>query len=169
MIIELLKNIKAAISGLTEVRMIDFDRGQLEAPEKYESLLQPALLVGIPEVDWRNIAHNHQDGDGTFYTKTVVRLPHNNAFYTTPEFSDFDDLTEDNLNELLIEDAIHQEVVKLNSVMRVRTQEYISGTFFVTEHTYSYAERYTLKPRYKPPTTAITPGINIILDKLNNP
>lgn len=166
MIIHLLKTLKTALGSLPELRMIDFDRGQLDTPEKFESILQPAVLVGIPVIDWKNIAHNHQDGEGTFYTKTVVRLPHNNAFYTTPEFSDFDDLTEDNLNELLIEDAIHQQIIKLNSVIRVRTQEYISGTFFVTEHTYNYAERYTLQPRYKPPTTAITPGINIILDKL---
>ena len=165
MIIDLLKTLKTALMEVPALRMIDFDRGQLDTPEKFESVLQPAILVGIPVIDWRNIAHNHQDGDGTFYTKTIVRLPHNNAFYTSPEFSQFDGLTEENLNELLIEDAIHQEIVKLNSVFRVRTQEYVSGTFFVTEHTYSYTTRYTLQPRYQPHAPGYNPGINVILHK----
>jgi hypothetical protein len=165
MIIPLLKTLKESLKSVPDLRMIDFDRGQLNKPEDYESVLQPAVLVGIPVIDWKDIARSHQDGDGTFYTKTVVRLPQNNAYYTSPEFLQFDDLTEENLNELLIEDAIHQEIIKLDSVVRVRTQQYPFRTFFVTEHTYTYSLRYSLEPRYRPHLPANKPGINVILEK----
>lgn len=147
--------------------MIDLDRGQLEAPELYESLLQPALLVGIPSINWMELSHGNQEGDMRFYTKTAVRLPQHQHFYLDSESDHphLEELTDENKNALLIEDALHQKIIKIPGVWRENSFFSFSGTFFVVEHRYCQGVHYENVPRYNGwnPVNKI-PGINVILN-----
>lgn len=165
MLLPILNQVKEITAGITALRMIDFDRGQLDHPHLYESILQPAVLVGLLPVSWQNLQHNHQQGQATFYTKTIVRLPQNHAYYADPQFQDFDTLGQDNITELLIEDIIHQAIIQLPTAIRTRTLQYVVHTFFVTEHHYDIALHYTLPPHYQPHKPA-SQGINVILNQL---
>jgi hypothetical protein len=173
MILQLLHTIKTALSTastlgcsemLSNIRTLDLDRGQLDNPSNYESILQPALLVGIPSIAWSELAHGHQSGDMRFYTKTVVRMPQNYAYYS--EDANFEALSEENQNELLIEDAIHQLIAKIPGVVRTSTSYSYVDTFFIVEHTYELTVKYDNTPKYRHHsfTQSGTPGITVILD-----
>jgi hypothetical protein len=170
MILELLQDIKKACYILTDLKLIDFDRDQLDTPEDFESLLFPCVLVSVPSIDWDELPHGNQTGDCVFATKTVVKMPQNTAFYLGSEYKNehLEPLNSENLNALLIEDAVHQEIIKISSVTRTSTKEYainLAGShLWVVEHTYSLAAYYENTPRYQRKTTATNPGINIILE-----
>jgi len=140
---------------LPEIRLIDFDRGQLQKPERYESILQPAVLLGIPNINWRELAKRNQEGDMTFVTKTIVRLPHDTFLYNDlpiEQNAALDANIAENVNELMLEDAVHQQITTLEGVCRTRSAFYFVNTFFVAEHTYGgyvyyeAQERYTRRP-----------------------
>jgi hypothetical protein len=167
MILETLQDIKQACSAIVDLQMIDLDRGQLDSPEDYESILQPALLVVGPDIDWQELNHGNQSGTSIFGTKTVVRLPQHTAFMLGSEaqHQHLEALSSENLNELLIEDAIHQEIIKIPGVVRIRTREYPVDTFWVVEHTYEHTLGYENIPRYQTKTLTNAPGITVILEK----
>lgn len=171
MILELLQDIKRAAYSITDLQMIDLDREQLENISEHESLLYPCLLVSMPLVDWDELAHGNQKGQLTFDTKTIIQLPQHSAFYLNSEIEHehLETLTSENLNALLIEDAIHQQIIKIDSVTRESTKEYpivVDGsTLWVVEHSYTKQAYYYNTPRYQTKTTPTGVGINVIIDE----
>ena len=97
-------------------------------------------------------------------------MPQHTAFYINAEYENehLEQLTSENLNALLIEDAIHQNLIKISGVERISTKEYsrsLSGAeVWVVEHTYEQSVHYENIPRYIRKTTETNPGINIILE-----
>lgn len=138
---------------LPEIRMIDFDRGQLQNPERFESIIQPAVLLGIPNINWKELPRRSQEGDITFFTKTIVRLPHDTYLYNELPIEQntvLDNNIAENINELMLEDAVHQQICTLEGVCRVRSSYYFVKTFFVVEHTYTSYAYYEARKRYHP-------------------
>lgn len=141
-----------------DIRHVDIDRGQLEDPEAYESIIQPAVLVGIPKIAWSERTHQHQDGDMNFYTKTIIQLPnHTHLFPATQEIPT--EFWQQNQNILYIEDAVHQAVTELDGIVRMASSYYNERTFFVIEHVYNVSVYYDRTPRYHKHLPANVPNI----------
>lgn len=170
MIFDILYRLRTVLSEqVPDILMLDLDRGQLEQPEAFESLLFPAVLVGIPNISWTEKIHGNQDGDVLFTVKTCVLLPHNVAFYNQQSPDTYELLQDENASILLLEDAVHQQVTKHAPPFRVSSRYYYvnlnGSTVWVTEHTYAQHTYYSNVPRYSRKTTPTNPGISVILNR----
>lgn len=165
MIIQLLQLIKQEIKDIPALRMIDFDRGQMNNPQRFESIIQPAVLVGIPRINWEEKSKGQQDGDMLFYTKTIVRLPQHQQFYTKAEYEHSIVLDQESMTMIEIEDEIHQKISNIPGVFRTATSFDFIDTFFQVQHTYTLPVEYTLINRYQDFLPSNNPGIHLILEK----
>lgn len=158
MILETYYGLAEAIMNITGVQSIDLDKGQLEAPEQFESILQPGILINLPDIQYQQLTAGKQYADMNFSLKTVVRLPNHTHIYAGASV-----LKPDNLAELLIEDAVHQAIVKLPGCVRTATKSYPVLTWYVVEHFYQVPGNYTPEPRYQPHILGQLPNISTLL------
>ncbi|MFC0182531.1 hypothetical protein SAMN04515674_101489 [Pseudarcicella hirudinis] len=116
------------------VKQFDLDKGQLEDPDKYESILQVSVLLGGLDIDFQG-SHvgNAQTGAGSFTLKTIFRLPE--TTYITSKVDDLQRLA-DNFAALWVAKEVHKAVCKLPTVARHGYREYSVNTFYVVEQTY---------------------------------
>lgn len=122
---------------IEEIRWIDLDRGQLEYPEHFESLVLPCVLINISDgVSWQGLTNGGQIGEVDVSLKTVIRLPE--PIYHNARFNN-------NNDALSIENDVHKAAhVKLRW-QRVGTKAYpASKTYFVVEHFYKTSLDYKL-------------------------
>ncbi|WP_080058307.1 hypothetical protein [Spirosoma aerolatum] len=140
------------------IRWIDIDKGQLDKPEQYNSIIVPGVLIGQVDVPWEQLAGNNQVGDGLFTVKTIFRLPAQTSL-TDPTFSK-------NLSALQLADEVGDAILGVPGVTRrTRTRQYAVDTFYVVEET--YLGRFTSGPSYT--EKQVTVDINPTLFKPNQP
>lgn len=120
---------QAVASDVPSIFWRDLDKGQLDNPEAFNSLLLPALLIGFSDIDWETYGQNHQTGYGTVTLKLIVRLP--------AETHDTDPLFQTNLNELELAAQVDAAIKKASFVRpRTGSRAYPVNTFYVVEQTY---------------------------------
>lgn len=143
-------------SEIEELQWADLDRGQLEYPEHFESLILPAVLINLSEgIGWQSLTQGKQIGEVDVSLKIVVRLPE--PIYYNSRIS--------NNNEALqIENVVHQTVYNKMRWQRVGTKSYpASKTYFVVEHFYKASLDYTPNPPLRKPLSDFQTDINIQL------
>lgn len=119
---------------------IDLDRGQLEDPESFESLIIPAILVNMPQIEWQTLGQRNQIGDTTFTLKVVISLPEPTYNINNVNI---------NLEAITIEDRIHKAITAAG-IMRTGTRSYPVSTYFVIEHRYMTTTDYVSTTITKP-------------------
>jgi hypothetical protein len=105
MIYELYTEIAEVISDkLDSIRWSDLDRGQLQHPEHFESLVLPCVLICLKDgIAWQSLTQGHQFGEADLSLKIVVRLPE--PIYFNERYNKNNDV-------LKIEDDVHQLIYK---------------------------------------------------------
>lgn len=139
------KSIGEAIrKHVPEITWIALDKGQIDDPENYDSLLCPAVLVRA-DTDWDHGQGGYQRGTATISVKVCFILPAG-----TNDIDPFFDL---NLTELDIADQVHEAIYQAFKSLRVRSREYMSpdNLYYVVEHTYTHPVAY------QPPAKETTP------------
>ncbi|MEZ0611945.1 hypothetical protein ACAW74_25760 [Fibrella sp. WM1] len=151
----LLGNACLDVPGL---KWVDLDKGQLDNPDKFNSLIPPALLIGQTDLTWSQLAGRNQLGKGTVTTKTVLTLP------TATHISH--PTAQDNLAKLTIADRVRATILSVPGVMsRLTTREYSSGSFFVVEETFEVA--FKSGPSYN--YVSLTPHVTAFMSTSTNP
>lgn len=127
---------------LPEIQWIDRDKGQLDNPEAFHSLLVPALLLDMGEVSWEGVSRGSQRGLLTLTVKLVFRLPPaTHRDLPLAEFSEMADLTT----------KVHQALGRGLMVKDRRTsRDYFTPEFYVMEQTYDMFVTYTTPDRTMP-------------------
>ena len=125
---------------LPAIQWIDRDKGQLESPEDFHSILIPGLLIAISEIQWAGQTRGAQLGEGHATTKLVFRLPaathevQETAHGPLDEYDEFASLSE----------ALHEQMSVLPCIGdRTKTHDYFTGEFYVVEQTYELKVYYT--------------------------
>lgn len=157
MILSLYQEIGTELSEIEQLQWIDLDKGQLENPSAFESLLSPAVLIGFENgIEWQELARSKQTGIALVSIKIVVTLPQ--STHIKPNTTDLNpnDLT----STLGIEDIVHNKFILNKGATRTFTKSYYSGSFYVTEHTYSIAYGYEPTPHYSTKHLTTKPSIN---------
>lgn len=135
---ELSKIISEGFQNEEKKLWIDLDKGQLEDPESFESLIVPAVLINLQKgIDWKQLGQRNEIGDATFSIKIVMML-------SEPTFNIQG--VNINLTKLVLEDKIHT-IISNQKIMRNGTRAYSVGTYYVVEH------RYVMSVDYVPIST----------------
>ncbi|WP_080058966.1 hypothetical protein [Spirosoma aerolatum] len=124
------------------LRWFDLDKGQLDDPERYNSIITPGILIGNSEITWSQGSSRAQIGDGTVTVKLVLRLPAQ-THLTEP-------LLFENLKALELGDSIDDAVQNVPGVLsRTKYRDYPVDSFYVVEQTflvqYKKERTYSLK------------------------
>lgn len=133
----------------------DVDKGQLDKPDQFNSLLLPALLIGFSEIDWQTFGQGNQLGEGTVTVKLILRLP--------AQTHDLDPLFQTNLDELELAAQVNTVMPTLRGIRpRTGSHAYQVDTFYVVEQTYPVCH-VPDPPRYRrvPVTVNVTPTIEL--------
>ncbi|GAB2586484.1 hypothetical protein [Spirosoma areae] len=120
---------QAIADQVKQLVWFDLDKGQLDNPELFNSILTPGILIGHSEIEWSQLAGRNQLGNGSVTVKLILRLPAQ-THLTDP-------LITKNLKELDLGDPVNDAVLSVPGVLsRVKSHDYPSGTFYVVEQTY---------------------------------
>ena len=159
------------LGHLIDVRWIDIDKGQLQNPENYNSIIVPGLLIDIANIDW----------DGTLGTATlklslVFRLLPQTHLTPTQKLNTAkanETFLDSGINQLELADKLHilltetqHQIGKKSplgkgqgggyNIQRANTQTKTIQSFFVIEQTYKVlvkAEKPTIQTIHKPNLT----------------
>ncbi len=153
MILSLYQEIGNELAEIESLQWVDLDKGQLENPGLYDSLLSPSVLINFEAgIEWKELARSNQSGEALVTLKIVITLPQS----THIKPSTINQSQQSLKDALSIEDIVHNKIIR-NGVNRTFTKSYQSGTFYVTEHTYAIMYGYEPNPKYhlepKPETT----------------
>ena len=125
--------------NIAEILWIDRDKGQLENPEKFHSIIVPGLLLNFGTIDWKSETKNNQYGEGSVTTKLIFRLPvatytvENGADGTLMDYEEFEAISE----------ALHQTVTSFPGVgVRRSGGDHFTSEFYVCEQTYDFTVAY---------------------------
>ena len=120
---------KAVKDQVKAIHWIDLDKGQLEDPEIFNSIVVPGVLVGNADIEWSQLAGGYQQGQGMVTIKTIIRLPAQ-THLTDP-------LAFKNLKDLALADDVRAAVLSIPGVLsRASTKEYSVLTYYVVEETF---------------------------------
>ena len=123
---------QAIHEGVPDINWLDIDKGQLENPEAFNSLIVPAVLIGQAEIEWTDLLTHNQQGVGNIVISTVFRLPGQTHL--------LDPLLAQHLKTLELADDVDRVARQFRGVVsRTRSRDYVAGPFFVTEQTYEGA------------------------------
>lgn len=148
---EIAKLLSEGFDEQNERLWVDLDRGQLEDPEAFESIIVPAVLVNFQRgIEWKKLGQRTELGETTFSLKVVMMLDE-------PTFNV--EQININLEKLITEDKVHAIVSQQNGVMRTGTRAYAVRTYYVVEH------RYIVTVDYEP--TSITKPLGNLSLELN--
>jgi hypothetical protein len=62
-------------NAIPELQWIDRDKGQLDKPEEFHTILTPGLLLGFEDVEWEGGTGGNQTGTSLMTASLVFRLP----------------------------------------------------------------------------------------------
>ncbi|RIV21371.1 hypothetical protein DYU11_18365 [Fibrisoma montanum] len=131
----------------------DLDKGQVENPENFNSLIVPAVLIGTSEVDWKNLRGLSQEGDGKITVKLVLRLSHQ-THLTDP-------LLLANLKDIELANEINLAVSQVPGVVgRRHSNDYPAGMFYVVEQIYDCSFKFGPNLKAVPVTAKINPFLH---------
>lgn len=148
---EIAKLLSEGFDEQNERLWVDLDRGQLEDPEAFESIIVPAVLVNFQRgIEWKKLGQRTELGETTFSLKVVMMLDE-------PTFNI--EGININLEKLITEDKVHAIVSQQKGVMRTGTRAYAVRTYYVVEH------RYIVTVDYEP--TSITKPLGNLSLELN--
>lgn len=140
---------------------IDLDKGQLEYPQAFDTLI-PCALIQVPDTDWDEYAHGNQIGEGTLTIKYL--------FHLSSRTHISDPLISMSVEALAYADKIHEAVRgHPNVIRRTRSRRYpapqLTPNVYVVEQHYKIKEIYerALKTTPKP-----DPQITVSLTLPNN-
>lgn len=120
---------QAIHTAVPDLRWFDLDKGQLDDPTAFNSLILPAVLIGQADIVWKQLGAKTLLGEGTITLKTVLRLPAQTHL--------LDPMLADNLTALSLADQVSQTAVSLPGITGlINTKDYPIGTFYVIEHTF---------------------------------
>lgn len=117
---------------------IDIDKGQLEYPQSFDTLV-PSALIQVPDTDWNEHAYGNQIGEGTLVVKYLFHLS-SRTHITDP-------LISMSVEALEYADKIHEAVRRhINVIRRTRSLRYpapqLAPNVFVVEQHYRVIEIY---------------------------
>jgi hypothetical protein len=120
------------------INWLDWDKGQLEEPEKFNSIIVPGVLVDPSAIEWEELGKGFQLGIGPITVKLVTLLP--------AQTHAGDPLLELNLVALQQAEELHAAIISSSGVLRRvgSPKPYWVNTFFVIEQTYDF--RYNYQP-----------------------
>ncbi|MGA0556546.1 hypothetical protein ACO2Q8_07845 [Larkinella sp. VNQ87] len=133
-----LKVIDAIRSGCKWANWLDWEKGQLDEPERFNSIVTPGVLVDPSAIEWEELGKSHQLGFGPLTVKLVTMLP--------AQTYALDPTVSENAKAQEMADKLHGTLIKTPGIIR-RTgnaRPYWVSTFFVIEQTYEF--RYTFDP-----------------------
>lgn len=114
--------------NIAEILWIDRDKGQLEKPENFHSIIVPGVLVDFDTVNWKGQTRSNQEGEGQVTLKLVFRLP-----VSSHETADWNDHPEfEFLSDRLYEVASTHTCIG----SRRTSRDYFTGAFYVYEQTF---------------------------------
>ena len=142
---------------LPELGWIDRDRGQLQDPERFNTLLTPAVLLDFSEVEWTGRTRGSQAGAGTLTVQLVTLLPSSTHYTPTSPVHLYD-------SAVLLADQLHKTLANHASVGD-RTS--IKDEF--TELYYVISQAYELRLYYEEPIRTMPKPYPDISATLNLP
>ncbi len=148
--ITIAQNIAARVPA---INWFDLDKGQLQNPEAFNTIILPGVLIGQADIEWSQLAGGHQQGQGTITVKTILRLPAQ-THLTDP-------LLQDNLLAMTLADQVNTATLATPGILsRTNSKDYPVGTYHVVEQTYIGV--FKDGPTYKkiPVNIQINPFIN---------
>ena len=144
---------QAIKQAVPQIQWIDLDKGQLEDPERFNSIGVPGVLIGQSEIDWQQLGAGQQQGTGTLTVKVVLRLP-TQTHLTDP-------LLQDSLKELELGDQINTAVLSVPGIKTLaHYSDYPEGTFYVLEHTYQVSFKRGPGITYKTVNVQLNPQLH---------
>jgi len=113
-----------------QIRWIDLDKGQLDDPTKFHSLITPSVLIGCSDIEWLPLSRGLYQGQGTITVKTIFNLgvPTNML----------DPNLIKGLEILELADQVNQATLSVPGIKSLaNSKDYPVLTFFVVENTYN--------------------------------
>lgn len=115
-------------TNIAEILWIDRDKGQLEKPESFHSIIVPGVLIDFDTVSWNGQTRGNQEGEGSVTIKLIFRLPkatHENAHWNEHEEIE------------LLSDCIYEIASShINIGSRRSSKDYFTNEFYVYEQTF---------------------------------
>ncbi|MFC5408022.1 hypothetical protein ACFPMF_01785 [Larkinella bovis] len=150
--------IDAIKRSLPWAQWIDWDKGQLDEPEKFNAIVVPGILVDPSAVEWEQLGKGFQLGNGPITIKLVTLLP--------AQTHALDPLLPENLKVQRMAEQLHETMLAVSGVLR-RTgspKPYWASTYFVIEQTYDFRHTYQPDIPLAPlPSPAINATITVTL------
>lgn len=114
---------------IPEIRWIDREKGQLDAPEKFHAVQVPGLLLDFSETIWEGGTGGNQTGFCTLTASLIFRLP--TATYEGSEWNDYVEFER-------LTNRVHEELSALSPIIGDRRKGYdnFTDTFYVTQQSY---------------------------------
>ena len=153
-----LKLARHLLDKLPEINWIDFDKGQIDNEQEYESIITPGLLLDFSRVQWTGTGRGNQLGEGQVIVKLVFTKPVETFTRTKNPLQDYEAF--DTLNF-----ALHQTFSAMREVKERR-----DSVGYFTQHWYIIETIYDLQISYEVPVKTIPkPEPNILSTILNIP
>lgn len=146
---------QAIADQVKAIRWIDLDKGQLENPEMFHSIITPGVLIGTSDVEWKPTTQRNYIGDGTITVKIVFTLPHQTNLLNP--------LLSSGLEILGLADDVEAatfSVVGVKSLTNTRDYPVTGTTFYVVEHTFACLFKKGSGITYKTVNVHFNPVIN---------
>ena len=116
--------------AVKEINWIDLDKGQLDDPEAFNSLINKSVLIGQSEIEWSQLAGGYQQGEGFITVKTIFTLP-TQTHLTDPL------IAKEVVKMFATADQVSAAVLCTPGVLtRTNSKDYPVLTFYVIEQTY---------------------------------
>lgn len=115
---------QAIREAVPQILTIDLDKGQLDDPQSFESIMTPGILIGHSDITWSG-----NQGEGSVTVKLILRLPSRTHIS--------DPLIDESLSDLSLAGDVDSAVTDVPGVLSSeKYSDYPSGTFYVVEQTY---------------------------------
>jgi hypothetical protein len=126
------------------INWIDRDKGQLEKPTKFNSIITPGALISFSDVSWEGLTRGNQIGLCKITVKLIFPLPvatHEGAQWS--DYTEFEDLSRDVFEAL----SSHKDAGD-----RRGSSDYYTDEFYVCEQTFDFTvyESKTVNTILKP-------------------
>lgn len=121
---------------VAELRWIDLDQGQLDAPESYDAILAPACLISFEGFDSNQFASEDEELVSLMTVKTIVPLQNNTHVTQQTDIARIEN--EKTLAKYQLYRKVKKALCELPSITRKSIKEYYKDTFFVVEQTFHF-------------------------------
>ncbi|TKT89488.1 hypothetical protein [Dyadobacter frigoris] len=114
---------------VTAINWIDRDKGQLEKPDSFNSIIIPGILLDFSEIVWFGTTKGNQTGTGQVTVKLIFSLPP--ATYESSAWSDYPEYEQ-------ITNDLYQSISQFNGIKdRTKSSDYYTGSYYVCEQVFN--------------------------------